>query len=68
MELGNADVVCFKCGKRGHIMDRCFARVRAGAKIPSKMTHFPKSGGKNQRAIRMSSAPTTEGSGNAEAH
>ena len=67
MELGNADVVYLDCGKRGHVMARCYARVPAGAKMPSKRTLFPKGGGKNQRARRMSSAPTTEGSGNAEA-
>ena len=67
MELGNADVVCYKCGKRGHMMARCYARVPAGAKMPSKRTPFPKGDGKNQRARRMSSASTTEGSGNAGA-
>ena len=62
MELSNADVVCFKCGKRGHVMARCYARVSSGAKMPSKKTPFPKGASKNQRARRMSSAPTTEGS------
>lgn len=64
MELGSADVVCFKCGKRGHVMARCYAKVSAGAKMPSKKTPYPKGGGKNQRARRLSSAPTNEGSGN----
>ena len=32
MELGNADVVCYKCDKRGHVMARCYTRVLAGAK------------------------------------
>ena len=64
MELGSADVVCLKCDKRGHVMTRCYARVTAGVKMPSKRTPFLKGGGKNQCARRMSSAPTTEGSGN----
>ena len=67
MELGNADVVCFKCGKRGHLMARCYARVPSGAKMPSKRTPFPKGGDRNRRARRTSSAPSTEGSGNAGA-
>ena len=66
LELGNADVVCFKCGKHGHVMARCYARVSSGAKMPSKKTSSPKGGSKNQRARRVSSVPTTEGSGNAE--
>ena len=66
MELGNADVVCFTCGKRGHLKAGCYARVFSGAKMPNKKTPFPKGGGKNQRARSMSSA-TIEGSGNAEA-
>ena len=59
MELGNADIVCFNCRKRGHVMTRCYARVPSGAKMPSKRASFSKSGGKNQRARCMSSAPTT---------
>ncbi|CAI5739629.1 unnamed protein product [Peronospora farinosa] len=31
MELGNADVVCNKCGKRGHMMPRCYAKLAADA-------------------------------------
>ena len=36
MELGNADVICYKCGKRGHMMARCYAKVASGAKAISK--------------------------------
>ena len=32
MELDNVDVVCYKCGKSGQVMARCFARGFAGAK------------------------------------
>ena len=35
MELGNADIICFNCDKRGHVIVRCYARVSAGAKMPS---------------------------------
>ena len=67
MELGSADVVCFNCGKRGHMMARCYAKGGAGAKTPSKKTPYPKGDAKNQRARRTSSASTTEKSGNAGA-
>ena len=65
MELGNADVVSVKCGKRDYVMARCYARVSSGVKMPSERTPFPKGGDKNQRAKRTSSAPSTEGSGKA---
>lgn len=64
VELGNADVVCYKCGKSGHIKARCYANVAAGAKTPSKKASFPKGGDKDQRARRTGFAPTTSGSGN----
>ena len=67
MELGNADVICFKCGKRGHMMARCYAKLAAGAKTPSEKAPYPKGGARNQRARRTGSASTTEGSGNAGA-
>ena len=35
MELGNAYIVGFKCGKRGNVMARCYARVPASARMPS---------------------------------
>ncbi|CAI5717180.1 unnamed protein product [Peronospora effusa] len=37
MELGNADVICYKCGKRGHMMARCYAKVDAGAKAATSL-------------------------------
>ena len=42
MELGNADVVCYKCGKCGHMMARCYARVPAGAKNAQQEDSLPK--------------------------
>ncbi|CAI5721548.1 unnamed protein product [Peronospora effusa] len=66
MELGNADVICYKCGKRGHMMARCYAKVAAGAKAASKTSSNPKGGSKN-RARRAGSAPAQDGSGNAGA-
>ena len=32
MELDNEDVVWYNCGKRGHIMAHCYAKVDASAK------------------------------------
>ncbi|CAI5725239.1 unnamed protein product [Peronospora effusa] len=67
MELGNADVICYKCGKRGHMMACCYSKVAAGAKAPSKRSPNPKGGAKDQRARRTGSAPAQDGSGNAGA-
>ena len=67
MELGSADVVCFNCGKRGHLKARCYAKAGASANATSKKAPFPKGGSKNQRARRTGSAPTKNGSGNAGA-
>ncbi|CAI5727339.1 unnamed protein product [Peronospora farinosa] len=67
MELGNADVICYKCGKQGHMMARCYAKVAAGAKASSKRSPNPKGGATNQRARRTGSAPAQDGSGNAGA-
>ena len=67
MELGSSDVVCYKCGKRGHMMARCYAKVDADVKAPSKRSPNPKGGAKNQRARRTCSAPAQDGSGNAGA-
>ena len=66
--LGNADVICYKCSKRGHMMARCYAKVAAGAKAASKRSPNPKGGAKIQRARRTGSAPAQDGSGNAGAH
>ena len=67
MELGNADAVCYNCGKSGHMMDRCYAKVGASAKASTKKPPNPKGGAKNQRARRSSSTSTKTGSGNAVA-
>ena len=32
MDLGNADVVCYNCGKRGHMTARYYTKVGASAK------------------------------------
>uniref|UniRef100_A0AAV1TDL3 CCHC-type domain-containing protein n=1 Tax=Peronospora matthiolae TaxID=2874970 RepID=A0AAV1TDL3_9STRA len=66
MDLGNADVICYHCGKRGHVKARCYAKVAAGAKAPSKKASYQKGDGKN-RARRTGSSSTTSGSGNAGA-
>ena len=66
MELGNADVICYKCGKRGHMMSRCYAKVAAGAKAASKKSPNPKGGAKN-RARRKGSDYTPDKSENAGA-
>ena len=42
MELGNADVICHNCSKRGHMMARCYAKVGAGAKTHSKKSPWCK--------------------------
>ena len=36
MELGDADVVCYKCGNRGHMMTRFFAKLAVGSRTPRK--------------------------------
>ena len=61
MELGNADIVCYKCDKRGHIMALCYAKVSADTNNPSKKGSHPKGGAKNQRAQHTDSASTTSG-------
>ena len=66
MELGNADVICYNCGKRGHIMARCYAIVGASVKASSNKLLNPKGGAENQRARRSDSASAKNGSGNAE--
>ena len=52
MELGNADVVCYNCGKRGRMMARCYTKVGASTKTSSKQLFNPNGGVKTQRARR----------------
>ncbi|CAI5717055.1 unnamed protein product [Peronospora effusa] len=66
MKLCNAGVVCYKCGKRGYMMARCYAKLAAGAKAASKKTPYPKGCSKN-RAQRTGSDSTPDKSGNVEA-
>lgn len=42
MELGSADVVCFNCGKRGHMMAPCYANAGVNARAPIQKTPLPK--------------------------
>ena len=55
IELGNAEVVCYNCGKRGHMMDCCYAKVGASAKASRKKLPNRKGGAKNQRPMRSDS-------------
>ena len=41
-ELGNAEIVCFKCGKCGHVMARCYAKVSSGCKDAQQEETLPK--------------------------
>ena len=52
MELSNADVVCYNCGKRGRMMARCYTKVGASTKTSSKQLFNPNGGVKTQRARR----------------
>ena len=67
MEFGNADVVCYNCGKRSHMMARCNAKAGASATASNKKPPNTKGGAKNHRARRSDSASTKHGSGNAVA-
>ena len=67
MELCNADVVCYKCGKRGHVMSRCYAKVAASAEATIKKNPYPKGGVRDPRARRTEPAPTKLSPGNVEA-
>ena len=67
MELGNADAVCYNCGKRGYMMASGYAKVVASVKASSKKPPKPKGGAKNQRARNSDSASTKTGSGMAVA-
>ncbi|CAI5721776.1 unnamed protein product [Peronospora farinosa] len=62
MELVDADVIYYKCGKRGSMMTCRYVKVAAGAKAASKRSPNPKGGAKNQRARRTGSAPAQDGS------
>ena len=66
MDLGSADVVCYNCGKRGHVKARCYAKPKTGAqgRSPNQRNHDAKKGGV-PHARRTGGQPTTSGSGNA---
>ena len=67
MDLGNADVVCYNCGKRGHMTAHYYTKVGASATASNKKPPNTKGGAKNHRARRSDSASTKHGSGNAVA-
>ena len=47
MDLGKADVISYKCGKRGHMVARCYAKLAVCAKMLSKKSSYPNGGAKN---------------------
>jgi hypothetical protein len=59
MDLSNADVVCYNCGKRGHVKARCYAKPKGGGSFQGRNGSRPPRGGKTPSARRSGGAPTS---------
>jgi hypothetical protein len=65
MDLSNAEVVCFNCGKRGHMKAQCKERPRANDRYPA----HKRAGGHHKKfdgtpSARRSGGPPVSSSGN----